>query len=647
VVEKISVQIALEGTEEIKRQLAGISEAGQRAFADISAAAAKAGGFDRLDPTLVAKKFSEFGITATAEINKITRALETAGKTEVAVTGVQRLEQGVSRLATTTQKANTIFGLTRREIGELGKILRDIDLGPLGAQFTTLSRVGLSFGEIGIAVTAFAVALAAAAAALAKFASEASETEKALTELQKTTGASFQNLSSLQQVFAAGGTPLKQFATEFGNLSEKIAAAGQARLTRIFGAKSDYVQWANDLQNITNKFDNLAAGGRAAFSPLTTQAIKLQAVLESLSKVRTPEEQWARLANIFQNLSSDIERAQLGKALGLSPETIATLSQGAAAIKAMQAEAQRLGLTLTTQNQQALQQMIAGWNQFTALVSAAVQKIGAAAAPAFAQFLETAKQTLAEIVLDFQTLPLDQAIANLGQRLAPAFEAIWSIISPIITRIGNVLGAAFGDAVVESAKLALGKLLDAIEAAPRQAISLMINAGINLGNAIVDGIVKAIQSAAGRIWEAIKQALGFGGGGLVGGGEETGLPMASGGMVGGRGSGTSDSNLAWLSRGEFVVPARAVAQPGVLALLEKLRRGALDGFAMGGLVPSMARIPAFADGGMVGTRRSLNLTIEGQSFTGLSIPESTAQALERFAVHSQLASTGRKPSWRR
>ena len=61
-VEKISVQIALEGTEEVKRQLAGVSEAGQQCFADISAAAAKAGGFDKLDPTLMTRKFQQFGI---------------------------------------------------------------------------------------------------------------------------------------------------------------------------------------------------------------------------------------------------------------------------------------------------------------------------------------------------------------------------------------------------------------------------------------------------------------------------------------------------------------------------------------------------------------------------------------------------------
>src|SRR5262245_33952497 len=134
-VEKISVQIALEGVEQVKRDLAGISDAGQKAFEDISAAAAKAGGFDKLDPTLVARKFNQFGITATQDINKITNALQAAGRTETLVTGISNLERGVGRLATTATRAGTAFGLTRREIGALRIGLRQLELGGIGGQF--------------------------------------------------------------------------------------------------------------------------------------------------------------------------------------------------------------------------------------------------------------------------------------------------------------------------------------------------------------------------------------------------------------------------------------------------------------------------------------------------------------------------------
>jgi hypothetical protein len=516
-----------------------------------------------------------------------------------------------------------------------------------------------SFSEI--AVVAGVAAIAAAATAMVKFANAAEETTK---QLQRVSGATFENLSALQQVFAAGGTTLNKFASELANVSEKIAAATQAKQIR--DADKDWVQWANDIDRVRGQFDNLAAGGRVSFSALTTLQTKVQGLLESLGKVRDPQEQWLRLADIFKNLSSDIERAQLGKALGLSPETIATLSQGADAIRQLQAETNRLGLTLTTENKTALQQAAAGWNQFTALVSAALQKIGAAAAPALGQLLETAKNILAAIVSDFETLPLDQAIAKLGDRILQAWNALWQIIEPIVIQIGLALGNAFVQGIWDGISNALSTIWKNLPAELVQNFGILLQnlahipeigaAGIAMGVELVKGIISAITSAAGAIWDAIKRALGFAGGGAVGGGGDIGLPMASGGVIGGRGTGTSDSNLAWVSRGEHIMPARAVAQPGVLAFLEALRRNGgnlsrvLDGmgrFALGGVVPQMQLRPAFANGGLVEGRRVLNLNIEGRSFAGLSVPESTAQALERFAVHSQIASTGRKPSWRR
>ena len=160
---------------------------------------------------------------------------------------------------------------------------------------------------------------------------------------------------------------------------------------------------------------------------------KVKAVLESLAKgpvsmvpglsdVPKAEEQFSKLADIFKSLRSDMERAQIGKALGLSPEEIRTLSQGSAAMKQLQAEAERLGLTLTGSDQQALQQMAQSWNEFTALLAATFQKIGAAAAPAFGRILELFKEAMRQIVSDFQNLPLDQAIANLGSRLSPGIH---------------------------------------------------------------------------------------------------------------------------------------------------------------------------------------------------------------------------------
>ena len=126
--------------------------------------------------------------------------------------------------------------------------------------------------------------------------------------------------------------------------------------------------------------------------------------------------------------------------------------------------------------------------------------------------------------------------------------------------------------------------------------------------------------------------------------------FAGGGRVGGRGSGTSDSNLAWVSRGEHIMPARSVAQPGVLAFLEALRRSGgnlsrvLNGmgrFALGGPVA----MPALA-GGMGGGANLGTLTLglpSGDSVT-VRASASVVEQLRKEAVMAQVRSGGRKPS---
>lgn len=85
--------------------------------------------------------------------------------------------------------------------------------------------------------------------------------------------------------------------------------------------------------------------------------------------------------------------------------------------------------------------------------------------------------------------------------------------------------------------------------------------------------------------------------------------LAGGGMVSGPGTSISDSIPAWLSDGEFVVRAAAVAQPGVLPLLEAINNGgAAVRMAMGGLArmhaPANTGVQRFAHGGLAQSRPS-------------------------------------------
>jgi hypothetical protein len=102
---------------------------------------------------------------------------------------------------------------------------------------------------------------------------------------------------------------------------------------------------------------------------------------------------------------------------------------------------------------------------------------------------------------------------------------------------------------------------------------------------------------------------------------------ASGGMVRGAGTGTSDSILARLSNGEFVMRAAAVRNLGA-GFLSNLNR-----FAGGGMVMPSRGIPSFAAGGLVamgGHGAVVNLVFPGGTFS-LRGDNETVGALTREA----------------
>lgn len=159
---------------------------------------------------------------------------------------------------------------------------------------------------------------------------------------------------------------------------------------------------------------------------------------------------------------------------------------------------------------------------------------------------------------------------------------------------------------------------------------------------ILKNILLALLAPGGLAGLAAKLGAGAGGSG-----------NAAGGLLGGRGTGTSDSNLAWVSRGEYITPARAVRQPGVLAFLEALRRSGgnlrdvLNGmgrFALGGMVARPIAIPAFAAGGSTRDLGTLHLALpSGQTFA-VRASSDVVDELRKAAAMAQVRSGGRKPS---
>lgn len=120
------------------------------------------------------------------------------------------------------------------------------------------------------------------------------------------------------------------------------------------------------------------------------------------------------------------------------------------------------------------------------------------------------------------------------------------------------------------------------------------------------------------------------------------LPSAAaGGLFRGPGTGTSDSILARVSDGEFLVNAAATRMNyPLLQAINSMGRPISTGrrgFAAGGLVSTAA---AGAD------RSSFTLVIEGREYGGLSAPAKTAKDMVQFARTSSIMSAGKSPSWK-
>ena len=143
--------------------------------------------------------------------------------------------------------------------------------------------------------------------------------------------------------------------------------------------------------------------------------------------------------------------------------------------------------------------------------------------------------------------------------------------------------------------------------------------------------INAIGSALSNLFSAVGNAAPPGTGSGAPGGNLEGY--AGGGRVRGPGTGTSDSVLARLSNGEFVMRSAAVDHwgPQLLSAMNSLR-GPLPGFAEGGLV------------GATASGTPVHLHLGGQSFA-LSGSQSVVNSLVVEAHRQRMRSAGTKPSW--
>ncbi|MGE0751380.1 MAG: hypothetical protein AB7K64_12445 [Variibacter sp.] len=289
------------------------------------------------------------------------------------------------------------------------------------------------------------------------------------------------------------------------------------------------------------------------------------------------------------------------------------------------------------------------------LLGSAIQAVGSLVGVLIAAFggLPVALAAIGVVVgaLVVQALGGAEGIKN-------GFAAAWQFITDTADQMGRgvlVIVNAIGTGLKALADGILGWFGTSIDGVKSFFVDLgsTIKGWADAAYAYIKPIVDLIASISAKIGSA------FGGGGSSTPG------FASGGLVRGPGSGTSDSIVARISNREFIEPERIVSRYGA-DLFEAFRRGKIAvsaarsllsgrSFSTGGLVSALSNfgMPRYADGGLVatagadtGSGRPIYLQIPGAQPIGpMHAGGDVVDQLTRSATAAKIRSGGRKPSW--
>jgi hypothetical protein len=253
---------------------------------------------------------------------------------------------------------------------------------------------------------------------------------------------------------------------------------------------------------------------------------------------------------------------------------------------------------------------------------------------------------LSQVEGEQQLLALEQDRLAALEELAAALErAALATGDPELIAQAKAYAAAIRDqgVAVAGAKTSFDSFKNTAIDAGRDALTEFFDTGIAGAKSFKDAfrdmalaVIGALKSLAAQLLATMimKKIAGvFGMGGMVGG--EGAAKKAEGGLLAGRGTDTSDSNLAWFSRGEYLVRAAVVREPGVLRHLEDLNRRGLRALVSAPVLVE-APAPRFADGGLVDFARPTASPASGR-------PDSLVVGLEEGLILRNLDTpTGRK-----
>lgn len=300
--------------------------------------------------------------------------------------------------------------------------------------------------------------------------------------------------------------------------------------------------------------------------------------------------------------------------------------------------------------------IVAGWDATAAAVTAAWQAVSS--------FFGTMLAEIGTFFTDLWTVVVAGVSTAVG-----AVQAAWgavsswfqaSVITPIqtfFTGLWTNIGTAVTTAItaIQAAWTATIAFFQGIGTQIQTAFTTVIdgivsywNAGVEKVKGFFAGLYESAKSYLQPILDLLNAISSASASADTGGGGGSGY--AEGGHITGPGTSTSDSIPAWLSNNEFVVKAKSVSKYGV-GMLRAINSGQfqIPRFAGGGLA-SISPAPVASFAGVGGDERGialqpLNLSLFGEEFKGLMMPEDVGKRMTKFAINKQTRSAGRKPAW--
>lgn len=519
--------------------------------------------------------------------------------------------------------------------GKVKSAVDGVDLDGFSNQFSAATEKMIAGGAV---IGALAVAALKLGQKFANMAGEAAKAGSAIGRAAEGAGQSIKNFQQvgfgLQQI-GLTSQEANQAMSKFGSDGIKNITEGLDKLKKAGLAFPPTAEGAKSAANQLGQLAEQAALAGQKLTPFEEVMRRSKAVLDlTTGAIKQTPEVWQNFADSINKIQDPMERIKTLSAIfgdELGRRLAAKLKDGSAALQKEFEDFNRLGLGVTDVQRKVSDEFEKAQNRLSAVREKANRDTGLALAP----FLTPLLNGLAEGIADFNKR-IDEALVKAIKDIQVAWEGLKAFFSGDFSQVLAGLKTLFQNDINDIVK-ATGLIVAAWES-----VTSSINTAIG---ALSDYIQKRIDAG-----NANPGQIGNPAGDFVPGG-------ATGGLIRGPGTGTSDSILARLSNGEYVIRAAAVQHfgPQFFAALNRLR---VPKFSMGGLVDGLSRsfshmaLPGFADGGLVGAGgHSLHpVTIQlsdGRSISGLFGSPDVVGSLQRESVRSQVSSTGKSPSWRR